>query len=81
MDGRIKATTGRTESEGGTSFLAIIAIVIVLIISYLFYNKELTNYECHNCGAKMVEKTDSKPGNKVYCCSTFPICRNTFYYK
>tara|TARA_B110000305_G_C19109983_1_gene479301 strand:+ start:424 stop:669 length:246 start_codon:yes stop_codon:yes gene_type:complete len=81
MDRKRKATIIEGESERGTGFLAIIAIVIVLIISYLFYNKELTNYECHNCGAKMVEKTDSKPGNKVYCCSTFPICRNTFYYK
>jgi hypothetical protein len=81
MDGRIKATTGRTESEGGTSFLAIIAIVIVLIIGFLLSNKELKVYLCHHCGAKMVEKTNSKTADKLYDCPRFPMCRNSFYNK
>ena len=80
MNEKRKATVWRSESEEGTSFLAIIAIVIALIIGYLFYNKELKVYLCHHCGAKMVEE-DSETSGIRYDCSRFPMCRNTFYNK
>ena len=42
------------------------------------HSTSATQYDCFKCGAKMVERTNSKTGKKFFGCSRFPKCKNTF---
>lgn len=72
---RRASSEGQDQSKKKTGFLKTVAIIIAIVIGIVFFKSE--SYDCYDCGAPMVERTNGKTGKKFYGCSTFPKCRNT----
>ena len=81
----IVAGTILSVAIGNFSYILFIAIAIMLILSYLYYHKETTTYECPKCKSKfklslrqeILAKYSFKKGKKVKCIK----CKQKFYSK